>query len=424
MARISAQSGVRNGRLHPHAVVLGVADTGYGVIRSLAAGGVPVIGFEKDLSVPEAHTRLCEEVIAYKDDEHLLQLLTRVSQRLGERPVLFVTSDPLVLFCSRHRETLSRHFRFHLPDTETLLRLMEKQKFQALAEQLKCLIPVTIHIHGRQGIEAAVAAVPPPYVIKPFTKSASWKAAGLDKAIIIEDRDPCRQVLDRVIGVEDNLILQELVPGGDDSIYFCLVYFDGKSECRGFFCGRKLRQWPPLTGDTASAVPCEDEEIAAATIRFFRQVNYQGFGSMEFKQHALSKKYYMIEPTVGRPDHQSYIATANGVNLPLEAYHALTEGMTGVGPAPSSVRPKSPVMWIDEPHDLAAVCHSLLKGTTRPAEILRPLCGRKSFRYWNAGDPRPFLFLVGWALRKLAARVAARARSSPGQPDGGVRPVT
>ena len=51
----------------------------------------------------------------------------------------------------------------------------------------------------------------------------------------------------------------------------------------------------------------------------------------------------MVEPTVGRTDHQAEVATLNGVNLPLIAYRDLTGGQPPIPP----VRPMRARIWRD-----------------------------------------------------------------------------
>lgn len=388
----------------PYAVVLGVVDTGYGIIRSLSMADVPIIGFEKDFSVPEAHTRLCEEIIKYENHQHLLSLLVNLSHKLSEKPALFFTSDPLVMFFSENRDVLSQYYRFHLPEKSVVVNLMEKQKFQKCAVRHNSMIPRTVYINNYAEISHALEYLIPPYIVKPYTKSQTWKDAGLEKGIIFKNKETCNNNMHELFKIENNLILQEYIAGGDDSVYFCLVYFDENHKSQGSFCGKKVRQWPLLVGDTASAIPCENGEIEAETIRFFKAVGFQGFGSMEFKKHPYNHRYYLIEPTVGRSDHQSYIATANGVNLPLKAYSLLTEEKVGV---PFCATDGKGAMWIDEPHELASIFYYLYKGQSTLIEIIRSLRRKKAYRFFNIKDPLPFFFFVIWSFKKLIKLIFA-----------------
>ncbi|OYU65088.1 MAG: FAD-dependent oxidoreductase, partial [Burkholderiales bacterium PBB5] len=135
-----------------------------------------------------------------------------------------------------------------------------------------------------------------------------------------------------------DLIVQEWIQGGDDSIFFCLQYMGSDGAPAASFTGRKLRAWPPQVGGTASCMsaPEHHAELSAMTAQFFRAVGFEGMGSMEYKRDARDGRFYVVEPTVGRTDFQQEVATVNGCNLPWAAY-AYELGLPV--PAPSGAPP-------------------------------------------------------------------------------------
>ena len=62
---------------------------------------------------------------------------------------------------------------------------------------------------------------------------------------------------------DPNLMLQEYIPGGDDSIWMFNGYFDANSDCLAGFTGRKLRQTPPYTGVTSLGVCLPNDVVRA-----------------------------------------------------------------------------------------------------------------------------------------------------------------
>jgi hypothetical protein len=63
-----------------------------------------------------------------------------------------------------------------------------------------------------------------------------------------------------------------------------------------------------------------NEQLECITKDFLDQVNYFGFGGIEYKRDARNGRFLIIEPTVGRTDWQEEVATLAGVNIPLIAY--------------------------------------------------------------------------------------------------------
>jgi predicted ATP-grasp superfamily ATP-dependent carboligase len=60
--------------------------------------------------------------------------------------------------------------------------------------------------------------------------------------------------------------------------------------------------------------------LAGLTRHFIEQVRYEGIGGLEFKRDRRAGRIVIVEPTVGRTDWQSEIATLCGINIPLTVY--------------------------------------------------------------------------------------------------------
>ena len=314
-ARDSADSPV------PLAVVLHIAYTGYGVVRSLASAGIPIVAFQKDLKPPEARSGLCRRIVTFADEDDLLARLVSLAGECGEKPVLFITSDVDVEFFIRHRDILEDLFLIHYPATETVDLLLRKDAFLDYASRRGLPMPRSWKIGSMDDLQEHIRSMDFPVIVKPFNKTKAWLAARLAKAYLIESRE------------ELVSLYRKILRGARLLVHGCLAltergimpaYFDQDSRCLASFTGAKIRQWPVGTGSTASTRPVDNELIRVVTIALFSALGYQGFGSVEYKRHEKTGKYYIMEPTVGRPNQQSYVATANGINMPLIAYNALT----------------------------------------------------------------------------------------------------
>jgi predicted ATP-grasp superfamily ATP-dependent carboligase len=183
-------------------------------------------------------------------------------------------------------------------------------------------------------------------------------------------------------------MVQEWIPGGDSNVHYCLVYFDGKSDCLASFTGYKVRQWPVGTGTACSTAPLVSNYVTERSIEILREVKYCGFGSVEFKLHDQNGKHYLIEPTVGRVEQIGYVATANGVNLPLHAYNSLTGAAIQ-----EDTPPVKNVLFIDEPADIASAMVHFRKKMMTLREYLRGLKRTKQYRYYNRNDLGVFMGL-------------------------------
>src|SRR5256885_4950848 len=150
-----------------------------------------------------------------------------------------------------------------------------------------------------------------------------------------------------------NLMLQEYIPGGDDSIWMFNGYFDAESECLAGFTGKKIRQCPVYTGYTSLGICLRNDVVAAQTLAFMRAVGYRGILDIGYRFDARDGKYKVLDvnPRIGAT-FRLFVGD-NG----LDVARALYLDMTGQPLAPACVPDGR--KWIVEDVDLLASlgCH-------------------------------------------------------------------
>lgn len=364
------------------AVVVGLNPTGLGLVRSLVPHCRRVIAIESDRDEPGARTRLCvvRWIPDLSDHDRLLRTLDAIADDLPARPVLFFSSDEHVVWACRSG-ALDERFRVLLPPREVCEDLMFKDRFAALAAREGAPVPRGAFL-GLDDLAGGIAAagLRPPLILKPANKSGAWERRGLPKAFIARTAADVDEVALRVRGVVPELLVQEYLEGGDERVFFCLYLAAPSLREPVLFCGRKLLQWPPLRGSTAACEPVRAPDLEAFTRAFFGRLGVQGFASLEVK-YASDGTFRIIEPTIGRPDLQSYVAKLNGVNMPMAAYlAALGRG----DEATAFVRPHAePVAWLNEPSLWAL----LRAGAVGVSSLVRLGWRRKGFAFGSWSDP-------------------------------------
>ena len=91
---------------------------------------------------------------------------------------------------------------------------------------------------------------------------------------------------ERLLSLVGEVLVQEVIEGPDDEIYFCLFYRGRDGETLGMFTGRKLASSPPGTGSTAFCTVATEEKLERTTREILDQVDYFGFGGVEYKRDA------------------------------------------------------------------------------------------------------------------------------------------
>ena len=385
----------------PYVVVLNITYSGYGIVRSLAPYNIPVVAFQKDVSRPEAKSKLWEALINFRSDTELLERLINFSNRQEQKPGLMITADEYVEFFLKYRDDLEKHFLIHYPANQVVELLLSKERFSAYAGKNAILIPKSGVLENGHDLENFQEEYDFPVALKPYTKSSKWQGAGFPKIFIVHSFEELQELYKKISQVENNLLVQEWIPGPDSNVHYCLVYFNDKHECLAAFTGFKIRQWPVGTGSTATTMPVENEWIRNETIRILSDLDYAGFGAIEYKRHEGNGRYYITEPTVGRPDQQEYVATLNGMNILLIAYNSLT-GLN-IQEERSS---KGPVIYIDEWAELYSTLTHFKRKLLTFKEWRQSIKGHRAYRFWSKEDKDVFLASLFWNVKALVKKVS------------------
>jgi predicted ATP-grasp superfamily ATP-dependent carboligase len=317
--------------------------------------------------------------------------------------ILFPTQDSVVDIITRNSALLEKLYRFVLPPHPTVRLLADKSAFCPWAAKEGFPVPRTCVVRSPAELDKALRELDFPVVLKPFIRDRRWNDSGRQKAYRLDSSRDVGQLPFPLFDVVDRYIVQEWIAGNDADVYFCLVYRDRQGRELGRQVGRKLLQWPLGTGSTVISVTVRDQVLEDLTTRVFDAAGLVGLGSLEVKRDRRNGRYYITEPTVGRPDLQSNLATAAGVNLTALAY------LDASGLPLPALPPARPAIWLNEnslPRALLmAARHRQLAGKA----LTRALAGRRRVMcaYWAPGDGRPLSSVIAGSFARRAGRPAA-----------------
>ena len=304
----------------------------------------------------------------------LTEGLLAIAADFDSKPILLFTADEDVVETSRNRSRLEPFYDFMLPDAEMVDLLMEKGKFDAFAARHQLSVPNTVHVHSEEELKKLPGRLRFPIILKPYL----LHAIRIDEAAQL---DALPKELDTVH--YRSMIAQEFIEGGDDNLYFCFLLFNQQGDIVHSLTARKLRQWPVSYGTTSLAKTVENNALWKEVKKFAQAIRGLGYCSVEYKFDPKSKRFYIMEPTVGRFNQQVSLSVAAGVNFPLAYVRMLDGGAVQEKPQ------RSGIYWIFESNDFFACLRSgkrygYLKNFLRPH--IRVLFS------WT--DPMPFLFEI------------------------------
>ena len=181
------------------------------------------------------------------------------------------------------------------------------------------------------------------------------------------------------------MIVPEVIPGDEQSLYHLGGYFDDHSEPLGIFLQRKIRNCPEMYGIGSLAEGSWDPDIMHAGMKFMKDIGYKGIGVVEMKKDPRDGRYKVLEVNA-RPWTQLWLVTRSGVNLPYMAY------LDMLGQTVEKVTVYRPgLKWLCMSEDFSTCLSRAKKGGIRPGEYIGSLRGKKVYSVMDFADPIPFL---------------------------------
>jgi predicted ATP-grasp superfamily ATP-dependent carboligase len=314
-------------------------------------------------------------------------LINKVAKDLEEQSVLFCTNDNTVLSVSKYQNELKPFFKFVLPPYEVTSTQISKKGFHQFALDNSFLVPLTFFINGNDDIKIIIDAITFPCIIKPEYRDQNWNEKVPVKVLLAESKESFLNLIEKYRIQEISLVIQEWIDGDDTDVYFCLAYINRKYEPLALLTGRKLRQHPYLTGSTSIAETVWIPEIASESVKLLNAAGCVGFCSVEFKRSKKDGRFFITEPTVGRPDTQEGIFINAGIDIPYIAY------MDAIGCDPNPIENiKKEIKWINEPLAFYSFQDHLRNGFNIK-EFLSLCKGERSYALWESNDLMPILSL-------------------------------
>ncbi|UCH14832.1 MAG: hypothetical protein JSV22_02430 [Bacteroidales bacterium] len=377
---------------------------GFQMARLLWKSGVPVIGVAEDPRSHHCRTRSVKRIVpANVLTTDPVKLLEEIGREYGERPVVIPCRDEYVWWLSDYQEALKEKAYFLLAPSDVLMLLSDKIQFYSYAIEHNLPIPDTRFVTTSSELEMAVKEIKFPIIVKPPRHTVEWMEAtdGL-KVFKVNDAESLRRIVSKFLQVAGVLILQTWVEGPDANNHSLFCCLDRQSNpLTPCIIAKKIRQWPPDTGVGSLSVEIRIDEVVNTGLEILQKVGYIGPCSIQFKQHAVTKKFYIIEVNT-RPPLNFQIFESCGVEM-TNTYFCSAAGL----PLPENrtiTRPGG--KWISWNKDLASAYVHWKRGDLSLKEWLSSLRGHKWCADIHLDDLMPFLTFVS---RKIIGRGKKRS---------------
>jgi predicted ATP-grasp superfamily ATP-dependent carboligase len=385
-------------------LVVGGNFNGLGVVRSLGRRGIPavVIDYEPFIARHSRYATSAELIPELKDPSRIVATLLDVGRRLGlEGWVIFPTGDDVVAAVSRGRDVLGDFYRVPTPDWNSVRYAWDKRLTYELAASLDIPVPKTEY--GSSPEELASNGLVPPVVVKPAIKD-HFLAVTKVKAWRADSREDARTLARRAAEIipADEVMLQELIPGGGDGEFgYCAFYRNGSVIAS--MTVRRRRQYPIDFGRSSTYVETVVvPEVAEMSARFLAACGYYGLVELEYKRDPRDSGYRLLDVNPRTWGYHSLGARA-GVDFPVLLY----EDQVGE-PAPAPAHAAAGVRWVHLTADILSGMTLISDRRMRVTEYIRSLLASNTDAVFCRDDPRPGFAEVSLLPYLYSARARGR----------------
>jgi predicted ATP-grasp superfamily ATP-dependent carboligase len=390
-----------NKKNKPTAVVIGLSINALSIVRSLGRKSINVIAINTNTTDYVAKSRYCRVVYCHKlYGTILIKKLIDIGRSSKNEKVLFCTNDLSVLTVSKYRNLLEKYYRFVLPRDNTIKMLMSKNLFYKFACKKNINVPKTFFVNKKKDIEMVSKIISYPCIIKPEYRDKNWEkdVSKLDKILYIKNKSEYFRRIRRINILNNPLIVQEWIEGTDEDVFYCLTYINRNHKPIAVFTGKKIRQFPVLTGSTSLAESIWMPLIAKESLKLLGSSECIGICSVEYKYSKKDNIYYVTEPTVGRTDTQEGSSIESGIDIP---YIAFLDAL-GHDPEPLT-KFKEGIKWINEPEDYNSIRAYLKNKKINLKKLIASYRGKRTYALKAMDDPLPF---IAFLFEKLKSKIS------------------
>jgi D-aspartate ligase len=368
-----------------------------GILRSLGRLGIEVVAVDGGPRGAASYSRYLRKRSRFDLDDSspqsIVEHLLNLGEQIGRRSLLIPTWDETSLLVSEYQDALSESFLFARQPQGLAAQLSDKRAMAAVARQHGVPTPELDFPTSVDDVRRFAATAHFPVMLKGIDGNRLYRRTGRKMAIVRDRAELVRLYGEMEDPASPNLMLQEYIPGGDDTVWMYNGYFNAESEPLIGFTGRKLRQSPVYTGATSLGICLPNDPVAQTTERWMKALGYRGILDIGYRYDARDGRYKVLDvnPRIGAT-FRLFVAR-NGMDVVRALYLDLTDQ-----PVPIA-EPRIGRKWMVE-KDFASSYRYWRDGRLSIRDWLVSLRGIQELGYFATDDMRPFARLVAGLIRR------------------------
>lgn len=312
------------------------------------------------------------------------------------------TTDGSTTMLADHAKALSESYIFPNLSPQLVRALTSKKEMYFLAKKNDVPTAETSFPQSREDVEKYLEDAAFPIMLKGIYGSALQLRTDR-KMFITRTKRELLDLYDRYENPSNpNFMLQEYIPGGDDSVWMFNGYFNERSECLFAITGRKIRQAPPYTGLTSLGICLKNDAVVETTKHFMKSVDYKGILDIGYRYDKRDGKYKVLDinPRIGCT-FRLFVAD-NGLDVARAQYLDLTG--QNVPPARMIEGRK----WFVEDADLISSIRYYRDKKLALRQWAKSFRGIQEAAWFACDDPLPFFFMLASYPRSIISHMIGR----------------
>lgn len=377
------------------------------VVRSLGRFGVPMYTV-CDTGSPVMKSRYLKRAFAWSADqgsmEDTLGFLLNAGRQIGRRAVLIPTDDLGTILLDEHANELKERFLFPEQPQGLARSLSNKKEMYYLCKRMDVPTPEAAFPTSREDVVHYVRDATFPVVMKgidAWSHYGTLRKTGMDRVLILKSAGELLESYNKLEAAgSPDVLLQEYIPGGPESVWMFNGYFDEGSDCLFGYTGQKIRQHPPYTGFTTLGLCVDNETVESVTKRFMKELGYRGTLDIGYRFDARDGKYKLLDVNPRMGGTFRLFVGENG----MDVARALYLDLTGQKVDDSPVRRKR--RWVVENYDLFSSIVYARDGKLTFGGWVRSLRDVQEGAWFAADDLAPARLVLFSSIGKFFVLVA------------------
>ena len=265
-------------------------------------------------------------IVDYIANEDIDQTKTFVKQindfaqhHTDKKIILLGAGDNYINMIAKNRQQLAENIVVPFIPYDLMDRLQRKDYFYSLCEEIGVAYPDTVIVTKEMGLDFEVP-FSYPVILKSSESIHYWDYPfpEQEKVFTINNREELDDMITKIYdaGYPENLIVQDMIPGNDESMYVLTSYSNQKGEVKMMCLGHVLlEEHTPLgKGNHAVIITDYKEELLKQAKAFLETIDYVGYSNFDIKYDVRDGKYKFFEINT-RQGRSNYYVTGAGFNI-------------------------------------------------------------------------------------------------------------